>query len=91
MAREAWVRVAWMDMVQLVPAESASIRGWLLALGNSVALSAALTATDVQMKVSALLTLLDDYPAGVFSKGTLKCAARRLGSQSPRIPFVPFC
>lgn len=58
------------------PAETNKVRNWLAALGNAVASSSSMSATDVEVKVSALLTLLEDYPDGVFTKATLKKVAQ---------------
>jgi hypothetical protein len=77
MVSEAGQHIAFMDAVQFATAETSTVKAWLIALGNAVASSSALTADDVQAKVSALLTLLEDYPAGVFTKATLKRAATR--------------
>lgn len=77
MAAEAREHLARMSRVQFAPAETDTVKGWLIALGNVVASSSALTPEDVEVKVSAFLSLLEDYPAGVFTKATLKRAAQR--------------
>ena len=77
MAGEARQQLAYIDAVQMATAETTTVRGWLIALGNAVASSSAMAAEDVQTKVAAMLSLLDDYPAGVFTKATLKRAAKR--------------
>lgn len=77
MAQEAREQLVWAETVQLSEASTSAMKGWLLALGNANASSAKLTAADVEAKVSILLTLMDEYPAGVFTKASLKRAARR--------------
>lgn len=74
---EAQEQLAWVENVQLAEAATSAVRGWLLLLGNATASSSKLTPEDVKVKISAMLTLLDDYPAGVFTKASLKRAARR--------------
>ncbi|QCN95864.1 hypothetical protein D3093_11675 [Azospirillum argentinense] len=77
LAVEAREQLARLREVQLAPAELTSIRGWLVALGNAVASSSALAPEDVEVKIAALLGLLDEYPAGVFTRATLKRAAQK--------------
>lgn len=74
---EAAARASMIEIVQMRTAETDGIRRWLIALGNAVAASSALTETDVQAKVGVLIGLLDDYPAGVFTKASLRRAAQR--------------
>ncbi|CAO3358633.1 hypothetical protein [Azospirillum palustre] len=74
---EAGEHLAWTEGVLLADAATEAMRSWLLALGNASASSRTLTPDDVEMKVGVMLTLMDDYPAGVFTKATLKRAARR--------------
>lgn len=77
LAMEARAQLEWLDAHAMRPAETGDIRAWLLALGNAVAASSGLTAAAVEVKLSALLGLLEDYPAGTFSKAALRCAAKR--------------
>ena len=77
LAMEARAQLEWLDAHAMQPAETGDIRAWLLALGNAVAASSGLTAAAVEVKLSALLGLLDDYPAGTFSKAALRRAAKR--------------
>jgi len=57
----------------LAPAGVGSVKRWLIALGNAVAGNA--SESEAEARVGAMLTLLDDLPAGVFTKKTLKTAA----------------
>jgi len=57
----------------LAPADIGTVKRWLIALGNAVAGN--VSTAEAEARVAAMLTLLDDLPAGVFTKSTLKRAA----------------
>lgn len=74
MAADAARQLAWLDNDGMRPAGAATMRSWLVALGNACANSSAASQADVTAKIGVLLTLLDDHKAACFTKASLKRA-----------------
>lgn len=77
MAADAARQLAWLDDVGMRPAGAATMRGWLVALGNACANSSAASSADVTAKIGVLLTLLDGFSTACFTKASLKRAAEQ--------------
>jgi len=73
MSAEARAALGTMEQTVLTTAGLETVRKWLVALGNVTASAA--TEDEARVKVTAMLGLLDDYPAGCFTKSTLRHAA----------------
>ena len=75
MRAEAAALAESLEAVMRQPAKVESLRRWLTELGATVAVT--MDASEAAMRIAAMANVLDDVPAAILTRATLKDAAKR--------------